>query len=119
MTGDRLVTTEFSVPSHLLSGPYSLVVVANGISSDPVSFSGPVWVDFALTCFLCGDGTFEEPYNTFQRARGYVAVGGTMRIKAGSSGNCCNCTPTRDCFPITITSSMKIEAFGGPVTIGQ
>jgi photosystem II stability/assembly factor-like uncharacterized protein len=78
-----------------------------------------VWVDFSLSCFSCGDGSFADPYSTFQRAQGYVSEGGSIRIKAGSSGNCCNCNPTRDCFPITILSSMTIEAFGGAVTLGQ
>jgi hypothetical protein len=38
MRGDTPVTTEFSLPSALPPGAYSLVAVANGISSDPVSF---------------------------------------------------------------------------------
>jgi len=41
MTSNRLVTTEFTLPNGLLGGTYSLVVVANGIGSDPVSFSAP------------------------------------------------------------------------------
>jgi len=39
MTGSALVTTEFMVPESLYAGTYSLVVVANGNSSDPVSFT--------------------------------------------------------------------------------
>jgi hypothetical protein len=39
MTGSTPVTTEFTVPSNLPAGAYSLVVVANGISSAPVSFT--------------------------------------------------------------------------------
>jgi hypothetical protein len=38
MTGNRPVTTEFSVSTNVPAGVYSLVVVANGISSDPVTF---------------------------------------------------------------------------------
>lgn len=38
MTGNRPVTTEFMVPTNVPAGIYSLVVVANGISSDPVNF---------------------------------------------------------------------------------
>jgi hypothetical protein len=41
MTGDTLETTEFSLPPGLVAGTYSLVVVANGNSSDPVSFYTP------------------------------------------------------------------------------
>jgi len=39
MTGNLPDTTQFTVPSSLASGTYSLVVVANGISSNPVSFT--------------------------------------------------------------------------------
>ena len=41
MTGTRPVTTEFTVPlaAYADGGPFSLVVVANGISSEPVSFA--------------------------------------------------------------------------------
>src|SRR5678815_4268067 len=38
MTGNRPVSTEFSISTNLPAGVYSLVAVANGISSDPVSF---------------------------------------------------------------------------------
>ncbi len=38
MTGSTPVTTEFALPAGLPLGKYSLVVVANGISSDPVTF---------------------------------------------------------------------------------
>jgi len=41
MTGAELVSTEFDVPSSVPAGDYSLVVVANGIASDPVPFSAP------------------------------------------------------------------------------
>jgi hypothetical protein len=41
MTGNMPVTTEFRLPPGLAAGTYSLVVVANGISSDPVSFYTP------------------------------------------------------------------------------
>jgi photosystem II stability/assembly factor-like uncharacterized protein len=78
-----------------------------------------IWVDFSFPCFICGAGSFDDPFNTLGQARGYVSAGGTIRIKAGSSGNCCDCSPPRDCFPITITEAMRIEAFGGPVTIGR
>jgi hypothetical protein len=38
MTGNTPVTTEFTLPPGLPVGKYSLVVVANGNSSDPVTF---------------------------------------------------------------------------------
>ena len=39
VTGSTPVTTEFTVPASVPFGTYSLVVVANGISSDAVSFT--------------------------------------------------------------------------------
>jgi len=41
MTGTNLVTTEFAVPAGLPVGTYSVVVVANGISSAPFSLQIP------------------------------------------------------------------------------
>jgi hypothetical protein len=41
MTGSTPESTEFRLPSSLVTGTYSLVVVANGNSSDPVSFYTP------------------------------------------------------------------------------
>jgi len=38
-TGTNIVTTEFSIPTYVPTGTYSLVAVANGIASDPISFS--------------------------------------------------------------------------------
>jgi hypothetical protein len=39
MTGNTQVSTEFRLPAGLPSGTYSLVAVANGIASNPVSFN--------------------------------------------------------------------------------
>src|SRR5262249_43067355 len=41
MTSNKPVSTEFSLPIGLPVGSYSLVTVANGIASDPVSFTTP------------------------------------------------------------------------------
>ena len=38
----KTVTTEFALPTGLPAGTYSLVAVANGISSDPVPFTIPL-----------------------------------------------------------------------------
>ncbi len=48
MTGNTPVTTEFSLPPGLPLGQYSLVVVANGNSSDPVAFVTLVPLQIAL-----------------------------------------------------------------------
>jgi autotransporter-associated beta strand protein len=43
MTGNAPVSTDFTVPANLPAGPYSLVVVANGNSSAPISITTTVW----------------------------------------------------------------------------
>lgn len=63
------------------------------------------WVDFAYSG--PEDGSFANPYNTVAEGVSYVPVGGVLMIKAGTSAE----TPT-------ISKAMRIEAFGGAVTIG-
>jgi uncharacterized repeat protein (TIGR01451 family) len=41
-TGNTLVSTDFSLPANMPYGTYSLSVVANGIGSAPVSFTGGI-----------------------------------------------------------------------------
>ena len=53
-TGSTPVTTDFTLPSFLPSGTYSLTVIANGISSDPVPFVVPVAGDFNFDGQLTG-----------------------------------------------------------------
>lgn len=111
MTGSRSVTTEFTLPAILRERgavTYSLVVVANGISSDPVSFTGPVWVDFNYGGFL-QFGTFTFPYSTLAQGTNGVPVGGTILIKTSGS------TPET----MTISKPMTIVAFDGLATIGR
>ena len=49
-TGSLPVTTDFTLPSSIPAGTYSLTVIANGISSDPVPFqiAMPLAGDFNL-----------------------------------------------------------------------
>jgi autotransporter-associated beta strand protein len=43
MTGQRQLSTEFTLPTNIASGTFNLVVSANGNASDPVSFTTTVW----------------------------------------------------------------------------
>ena len=109
-TGSTPVTTEFTLPAGVFAGGgtnYSLVVVANGIASDPVPFAGPVWVDFNYhgTPQI---GTLTFPYSTLAQGVTAVAASGTIFIKPGTSAE----TPT-------ITKPMTILAIGGAATVGQ
>ena len=109
MTGSRPVTTEFDVPGTVPPGTYSLVVVANGNPSDPVSFTynGPVWVDFNYTTGA-ENGSYTQPYDTLAKGANNVSSGGTIAIKPGSSLE-----------TITIGKPMTITAVGGLATIGH
>jgi hypothetical protein len=110
-TGNTPVSTEFTLPTALFASghtAFSLVVVANGISSDPVAFTSPSteWVDFNYSGFL-QVGTFTSPFRTLALGVGSVPTGGTVLIKtAGSSVE-----------PMTINTAMRIVATGGPATI--
>lgn len=65
-----------------------------------------VWADFNYRG-ASELGTFENPYNTLAEGVNAVAEDGTLRIKTSASNE-----------SITIARKMRIEAFGGPVTIG-
>jgi len=66
-----------------------------------------VWVDFNYGG-ATELGTFDAPYNTLAEGLSAVPYGGTLKIKAGSRNEAA-----------TITKRMRIEAYGGTVTIGR
>ncbi|HEV2391595.1 MAG TPA: hypothetical protein VG146_04440 [Verrucomicrobiae bacterium] len=107
-TGRNLVTTEFTVP--VAGGSNSLVVVANGIASDPVTFYGPVWVDFNNMGIQ--NGTYQFPLQTLAAGVSLVATGGTIAFKA-------NVQPSVSPETMTISKPMTLISVGGPATIGQ
>jgi hypothetical protein len=110
MTGGNVVSTEVAVPVTLPAGFYNLQVVANGIASDPVSFYGPIWVDFTYFSFFnFYFGTYAFPDNTLAKGVIDVASGGTISIKNGFH------SPET----MTISKPMTIRAYGAPTTIGN
>lgn len=66
-----------------------------------------VWVDFNYAG-ATELGTFGFPYNTLAEGLNTVAYNGTLKLKAGSRNE-----------TATISRKMSLEAYGGPVTIGQ
>ncbi len=49
-TGDTPVSTQFTLPAGLPNGDYSVVVIANGVASDPVTYTfGQVATHFSIT----------------------------------------------------------------------
>lgn len=106
-TGSQIVSTEFTLPIEVFGAGYTLEVVANGIGSDPMSFAGPVWVDFNHSGFQVG--SFDFPWSTLTQGRDVVQAGGTIMIKGNAS------SPET----LTISTPMTLVAIGGPATIGQ
>jgi hypothetical protein len=108
-TGTAAVSTEFVLPARITPGTYSLVAVANGISSDPVSFTYPpaVWVDFNYTG-MTQTGAFQAPFPTLAQGVSAVSTGGIISIKPGTSAE-----------TMTINKAMTIIAPGGAATIGR
>jgi hypothetical protein len=110
MTGGNIVSTDVSVPVTLPAGFYNLQVVANGIASDPVSYYGPIWVDFTyFSPFFFYFGTYVFPDNTLAKGVTDVASGGTILIK-----NDFHSPET-----MTISKPMTVRAYGAPTTIGN
>ena len=107
-TGSQPVSTEFMVHEGLPPSLYSLVAVANGIASDPVSFFGPMWVDFNYTG-VSQTGNFISPFKTLSQGRDNVLPSGTILIKGNSS----------TAETLTINKPMTLGASGGPATIGR
>jgi len=105
-TGSQVLSTEFYLPAGLTPGSYSLVVVANGLPSNPVSFYGPVWVDFNYGGFF-EFGTFPLPYKTLGSGVSAVAAGGAIMLKPSASTEL-----------MTISKPMTIHTPGGPARIG-
>jgi hypothetical protein len=116
MTGNTPVTTEFTTSPGLIPDTYALTVIANAISSDPVTFLGPAWVDFNYHAFP-ENGSFAGPFPSLVLGTNAVPSGGTIVIK-GPSINA-NQGPAVSQETMTITKPMTITAVGGPATIGQ
>jgi hypothetical protein len=106
-----VVTTECTVPTTLPPGPCTMQVVANGIASGSVQFSGPIWVDFNYTGST-QNGTYQYPYNTIAGGISAVASGGTILINA-------NVQPSETSETPVITKAMTIASVGGPSIIGN
>ena len=108
-TGNTLVSTEFFAFQGLSPGTaYSLVAVANGIASDPVTFYGPVWVDLN-TGNPFQFGSYDFPYHTL--AQGISAVPATGTINFKTAGHIPGALP--------LNKALTLVAIGGPVTLGQ
>jgi hypothetical protein len=70
MTGNQVESTEVALPAGVLDAPgnYSIQVIANGNASAPVSYYGPVWVNFNYSGSP-QNGEYPTPYETLSRCR--------------------------------------------------
>jgi hypothetical protein len=111
-TGGAVVSTDVSLPFAIFNAPgtYYLQVIANGIASDPVTFFGPVWVNFSYSGLQFG--TFVFPFATLAQGVNAVTSGGTVAINAGAQ-------PSDSHETMTISKPMTITSIYGPSTIGH
>ena len=112
-TGSKIVTTECAVPANIFNsqGVYSMQVVANGNASSPVTFYGPVWVDFNYTGSTT-DGGFATPVKTLAAGTNAVFNGGTIAINASVQ-------PSSSHETMKIAKPMTIISVYGSSTIGN
>ena len=68
---------------------------------------GDTWVEFGPARFP-ELGTFESPFSRLSSGLAAVPYGGTLKFKPGSSGETAK-----------VTKRVRMETFGGPVTIGR
>jgi hypothetical protein len=111
-TGTLPVSTEFVIPPALSQGgggSYSLVVVASGISSDPVAFPGEVWVDFNFPFNILSNGSQSLPFRTLAQGTSAVGNGGLIWVKPGATNE----------WVTNLGKPMTLRASAGPVTISQ
>jgi len=109
MTGCQLTSTEFALPPALPAGFYSLVVVANGIPSDPVPFPGAY-----LRCLWgCGGGILYVPtqYSTISAAYNVAQNCDLIEITTGTYHEA----------PLSMNQQKRVRlvSLGGPVTISR
>ena len=105
MTGSTPVTTEFTVPGSVPAGVYSLVVVANGIASDPVSFTfGSLSSNADLSALSLSAGTLTP-----------VFAAGTT----GYTASVPNATASITVTPTVADTAATVKVNGTAVTSGS
>ena len=134
MRGNAADTAQFTLPSSLPAGTYSLVVTANGIASDPVAFNSANYVSFTglaasynvsdppatLTGSPAG-GTFSGPGvsgNTFNPAN--AGAGGPYTITYTICGlSTSHQTTVSGCSPPATPSSISVSGGSAKVCPGD
>jgi hypothetical protein len=108
-TGNSTVSTQITPPDPVLFNGqnFSLQIVVNGIASDPVSVTGPTWVDVNYAGGT-QNGSFSFPYQTLSQGISAVPTFGALIMKPGTSHE-----------TNTISKAMTITSYGGTAIIGQ
>jgi len=104
-TGDQTSTTIYYLMSTWK--PYQAVLMKSTLQFGDVWVAGDFWVDFNYAG-VTKNGTYDYPYSTLADGVSNIPAGRTLKIKTGSSKEA-----------ITITKKMRIDAFGGPATLGK
>jgi len=92
MTGTNVVTTDFTVPTNIPAGSYSLYVSANGISSDPMAFTvGPVTPNPATIYLTNGD---IAPNASFNSGLNWASSAAPAGMNNYVVSGCDLCTPS-------------------------
>jgi hypothetical protein len=134
MTGNRPVSTEFSLPVNLPSANYSLVVVANGNASAPVAFSTASLPPIILTqpqsqtLSVGATATFNvaaagTPLNYYWKRDGSFIPGATTssyttnNVQLSDSGAQFSCVVSNVNGPVTSSNAVLTVVPGFPPTI--
>jgi len=85
--------------------PTPTVTFTPTFTATPTPVPTLVWVDFSYGG--TEKGTYDEPYNTLVEGVSAVAAGGTVRIKAGTTGE-----------TLEIDKEVRLESSGGQARVG-
>jgi subtilisin-like proprotein convertase family protein len=109
-TGSQTVTTEFSLPAGLPLGTYSLYAVANGIASDPVSFSPFAGVAFVGTGANAINDTIGNGNSNGRVDPGESSILVSVPIQnvGGSTATSVSGTLTSNTGTVTVTSASSL-----------
>jgi hypothetical protein len=123
-TGNALVSTQFTVPTSLTPGTYSLTVIANGIASAPFPFATPLGVASSYPA----DGssvsaspiayalTFSSPINPASLQAGDLIVNGLPASTVSLDGSNTIATFTFASSPVTVQGPVKMSFAAGLVS---
>lgn len=84
-TGSTPITTEFALPAGLPPASYSLVVIANGIASDPVPFCTP-HIDGVTSVTSNYNGRDVSCFNSSNGSATVTPIGATLPVYSWSTG---------------------------------